>query len=208
MSEAVVLIHGLWLNGLDMSLLRRRLRRRYGFDTHQFSYPTVRATLGQNVRRLIRFIDGIDAGTVHLVGHSLGGVLALQACRRCPTQKIGRIICLGSPLVASAPAALMTRYSVGRRIIGPTLREAVLLDPPDRVGEGLEVGVIAGTLAAGLGMMLGVLERPNDGVVSVRETKLPGIADHIEMPLNHLGLILAPQAAKQVAAFLRDGHFS
>ena len=36
----VVLVHGLWMNGLEFSVLEHRLRHEHGFDVRTFSYPT------------------------------------------------------------------------------------------------------------------------------------------------------------------------
>ena len=49
MTETVVFIHGLWLNGTEMGLMRRRLTRGYGFPTRQFSYRTTSRSLSENI---------------------------------------------------------------------------------------------------------------------------------------------------------------
>ena len=41
------------------------------------------------------------AGPVALVGHSLGGLVALEALRRQPDLPVSRVVCLGSPLRGS-----------------------------------------------------------------------------------------------------------
>ncbi|HRP98005.1 MAG TPA: alpha/beta fold hydrolase, partial [Rhodocyclaceae bacterium] len=74
--EAVVLVHGLWMRGIVFALQRRRLARR-GFAVHAFSYPSMRGTLAANARALAAFVAGVAGTRVHLVGHSLGGVIAL-----------------------------------------------------------------------------------------------------------------------------------
>jgi pimeloyl-ACP methyl ester carboxylesterase len=102
----IVCIHGLWMNGMDMSLVRLRLRRTLGVNVSQFSYHSVTEGIAENTRRLSNFIRRLHADSVHLVGHSLGGVLALQMLRRFPTDKVNRVVCLGSPLVGSSAAQI------------------------------------------------------------------------------------------------------
>ena len=43
----------------------------------------------------------------------------------------------------------------------------------------LEVGTIAGTSPIGMGRLIGRLEHPHDGTVSVKETHVPFAKDHI-----------------------------
>jgi len=195
------------MNGMDMSLLRHRLRRLLGTTVEQFSYHTVTEGIAENARRLSRFIGLQQADTVHLVGHSLGGVLALKTLRRFPTDKIGRVVCLGSPLLGSSAARTFSRWTLGRKMIGQTLREAVLEDPLQTTDEHPDVGVIAGTIGLGLGLLVGRLDKPHDGVVTQQETQLPGITDHLVLPVNHFGMLISREVAVQTANFLRDGKF-
>jgi len=206
-SSAIVVIHGLWMHGLALGILRNRLAQRTEWPASAFSYRSVSRALPENARRLRRRIDEIDAATVHLVGHSLGGVLALQMLNLFPTDRIGRIVCLGSPLVDSSAARRLSRWGPGRKVVGRTLRDGVLEQPLVSVDGSREVGVIAGSVALGLGAIVGRLDSPHDGVVSVRETQLPGIADHLVLPVNHIGMLFSSKVAEQAAHFLRNGTF-
>ena len=75
---------------MEMGLVRRRLRKNLGVRAVQFCYQAITEGITENTRRLSNFIDQNSAETVHLVGHSLGGVLALQMLKRFPTEKVGR----------------------------------------------------------------------------------------------------------------------
>jgi len=207
-SSAFVVIHGLWMHSLEMGMLRNRLAERTGWSAKTFSYRSVTRALPENARRLRRRIDEIDADTVHLVGHSLGGVLALQMLNLFPTDKVGRVICLGSPLVDSSAARRLTHWELGRRIVGRTLRHAVLEQPLISIDGSRQIGVIAGSVALGIGAIVGKLEPPHDGVVSVNETRLPGVTEHLILPVNHIGLVFSSKVADQTAHFLRFGKFN
>jgi len=204
--ETIILVHGLWMTGTEMSLLKRRLRAR-GYHVHQFRYRMVMRTLGQNQVKLKSFIEKYAADKVHIIGHSLGGVLALQTLQLYPDLPVARIICLGSPLVDSAAGRRVAQMKAGRAILGKTLAEAVFEAPLQSWSGPQSVGVIAGNRGFGLGKMLGALPKPNDGVVSVAETSLPGIDDHIEIPRGHIGLLVSPLVATQCAWFIRHGKF-
>jgi hypothetical protein len=68
------------------------------------------------------------------------------------------------------------------------------------------VGIIAGSLDIGTGWLLRV-PHPNDSLISVEETRCPGVNQHIVLPVSHTGLLVAPSVAKQVSTFLKTGHF-
>jgi len=55
---------------------------------------------------------------------------------------------------------------------------------------------------------LGGLPDPNDGVVAVEETKIPGLHDQIVLNVSHSGMLISASVAKQVCMFLQNGNFS
>lgn len=192
---------------MELSLMRRRLSKNLSVEVAQFSYHTVTEGIAENTQRLNRFIDRHPADLIHLVGHSLGGVLALKTLRRFPTGKIGRVVCLGSPLVDSGAARNFSRWALGKKMIGQTLREAVLDDPLRYSDENHEVGVIGGTVGLGLGLFVGNIDKPHDGMVAEYETRLPGITDHLMLSVNHVGMLVSREVSSQTANFLRTGKF-
>lgn len=205
--DAVLLIPGLWMVGNIMRVLAYHLRAA-GFTTEIFSYQMLRHGLEANCRRLQRRIDGSSHERLHLVGHSLGGVLALQTLTRYPEAISGRVVCLGSPLLNTKAGRRMADSRIGSEMLGRTLPEAVFEHPLESWHGTQEVGVIAGSVALGLGMIVTPrLRRPHDGVVEVAETCLPGITDHLDLHVNHTGLLLSRDAATQTAHFLHHGRF-
>lgn len=204
--EVVVIIHGLWMTGIESSLLRFRLQNEYGYDVRVFQYDTVTAGLDENSRRLEAFLDDIEAQLLHLVGHSLGGVLALHTVLRGVPDRPGRVVCLGSPLRGSQVAGGLTRWEIGEAILGRA-RESLVEGALERYTGGRQVGVIAGSLGLGLGQFVGALPEPHDGTVSVAETELPGVTDHLVLPVSHTGLLISEAVADQSAYFLRHGRF-
>ncbi len=204
--DTVILIHGLWMTGVEMSGLRRRLRRA-GFHVLQFRYRMMAKSLEHNTDKLAAFILKHAQDTTHLVGHSLGGVLALQTLQKDPDLPVNRVICLGSPLVDTAAGRKFMRAAPGRAMLGRTLPEAVFDRPLERWSGAQEVAVIAGTRSLGLGKLILKLQRPNDGMVTLAETCLPGITEHLEMRIGHTGLVFSEAVAMQCAEFLCHGRF-
>ena len=191
-----MLLHGIWNARAWVGPLAWRLRAR-GFQVHAFGYPSVFGGPDVAVPQLLERLA--DAGPLSLVGHSLGGLLALEALRRDPQLPVQRVVCLGSR--AAVVPALVVRSWLG---LG---RSELLLDGlPDWQGKA-EVGLIAGSVPHGLGSLLGAIDDASDGTVALAETRLPGLADHCVVRTSHSGLVVSPDAARQTAHFLRHGHF-
>ena len=202
----VILVHGLWMTGIEMSLLGKRLAQ-HDFDPIRFRYPTLKTGLDANLASFAQFIQANTSATTHIIGHSLGGVLALQTLQRYPDLPISKVICLGSPLTDSSAARRVAKSTIGNKLIGRMLHDAVLHCPLTQ-WRGLQaVGVIAGERRFGLTSMTKLLTAPSDGVVTIAETCLPGITDHLVMRVGHGMLVLSEDVAEQCAYFLQHGQF-
>lgn len=207
MDPVAILVHGLWANRWLMVPLARRLRA-CGLTPLRFGYPGVRACPKENAARLGAFIrDLAGSAPVHLVGHSLGGMLILHLLQDQPELVTGRVVLLGTPLAGSRSAARLDRHSWGRWALGHSVTAGLLGGAPASAGA-RETGMIAGTLGLGLGLLLGRFDEPGDGVVAVRETRSDGLADHLCLPVNHTGLLFSRAAARQTCRFLRSGRFA
>lgn len=206
MSDHVILLHGLWMRGFALTMLHRRLMEA-GLRVHRFDYLSVATTQERILDRLQQRMEGLaaEADAVHLVGHSLGGLLALRACLR-PDLPPGRVVCLGSPLKGSAAARGFAAWGRGSEVLLGHNRE--LLQQGFECWEGVrEVGMIAGCTPLGFGAMLGHFEGEHDGTVAVEETLLPGLTDHCTVETNHTGLLFSADVARRVAHFLQQGRF-
>jgi pimeloyl-ACP methyl ester carboxylesterase len=205
MTEHVILLHGLWMRGIALQLLGRRLRRA-GYAVETFDYASVFGGSDAAIARLRARLHAIDADNVHLVGHSLGALVALEAVRGEHELPLGRIVCLGPPLRGSAVARAVARVPGGRLLLGNGAER--LLAGIAAWSEVRRVGVIAGRLPLGLGAWVGALTAPHDGTVSVEETRLPGIADHRTVAVSHTGLLFSAEVADFTIGFLRNGRFA
>jgi len=207
MSTVAVYVHGLWLNGWEGSLLCHRVGQQLGCRTRQFPYPSVSSGMAANVAALGRFLADIPADTLHLVGHSMGGLLILELFEQELALPPGRVVLLGSPVRGSQAAQNLARLPLGRQIMGAMAAQALLTPRDYRWSGARELGTVAGNFAFGLGGLVGHLEAPNDGTVLVEETQLPGATDHRTMHVSHTGLVLSQDVARQTAAFLQHGRF-
>lgn len=173
---------------------------------YPFYYRTVGRDLEKNAERLNNFLSKyVEGETVHLVAHSLGGLVVRRLLHDFPQQRPGRVVTLGTPHQGSYVAQRASRSGLLRRMLGMSLPALLGVLPP--WGGGRELGALAGTLSFGLGWLFRGVPRPNDGTVAVVETQLPGMSDHLVLRASHFGLLYSRRAATQVEHFLRHGEF-
>jgi pimeloyl-ACP methyl ester carboxylesterase len=208
--ETVVLVHGLWMNGLELAMLGHRLRSEYRYDVRTFSYPTMSGSATDVCRELAAFAEVAtgEGRVVHFVGHSLGGVIVHRTLTECVGDRFaGNAVLLGAPLNGSRAARGAARFQSLRPLLGPHVMSELVAPTPRRWDGPGAVGVIAGTLRVGTGQFFAQFDEDNDGTVGVSETRIPGLADHLVLPHSHFGMLIARDVAAQVAHFLRNGRF-
>jgi pimeloyl-ACP methyl ester carboxylesterase len=204
-SRAVVLlVHGLWMGGWIMQGLRLQLARR-GCAAHTFSYASTARGLDENARRLAARIGELKQPVVHLVGHSLGGLVVLRYLKNHGEARVGRIVLIGTPVRACMAGRRFENLAGGKRLLGAS--RDIWHSLPETYRPRCELGVIAGSRPWGLGRMLVHLPGINDGVVRLEETEVTGMRDRVVLPLSHSGMLASAQVARQVAAFLERGTF-
>jgi len=204
--EGVVLVHGLWTNRFVMSYLARHLARS-GFKIHSLTYRSVRKELDENAETLARVIEAAPEERLHIVGHSLGGVVTLASLARHAPERVARVVLLASPVSGCEVGRRLSAHRLMQPFLGATAPLWRELRPPV-VDPRYEIGTLAGTVPFGLGRLVAPVEGANDGVVRVEEARYAGARDHIELSLAHSQVLVSPEAARQVVVFLKTGRFA
>jgi pimeloyl-ACP methyl ester carboxylesterase len=200
----VILAHGLWVPGAVMQPLAWRLGRA-GFRCRTFAYLGAARPLEAHAERLARFARGL--GPAHFVGHSLGGLVVMEALLRHADLAAGRVVLLGTPARGSAAGRRLAGHPAGRWFLGHS--EALWREGrAARWTRPEPLGVLAGSLPLGLGRVLGRLHGVNDGVVGLDETEVDGMAERLVLPVAHSAMLVSARVAAQVAAFLSEGRFA
>jgi len=70
-----------------------------------------------------------------------------------------------------------------------------------------ELGVIAGSINIGLGRFVPGLSGVGDGTVTLDESRLEGMTDHVTLPVSHTAMLFSAVVSRQVCAFLQYGQF-
>jgi pimeloyl-ACP methyl ester carboxylesterase len=209
--KTVICIHGIWGQGLEMTLIKRRLEKEYGFEVLLFNYPSVRGSLDENAEKLSNFIAGKQLDSAHLLGHSLGGIIALRMLANHPDTVPGRVVCVGSPLTGSRAVKFLTTQNWAEPFIGNSLPAGTVHTAANEwashVCDDRDVGVIAGTSPYGFGRLVTTFDGDNDGSVAVSETQLDGAKDHICLNVSHKSMLVSAEVVDQAAAFLKRGVF-
>lgn len=208
--DGVILLHGLGRSSTSMEPLAQALRHD-GLSVLNLDHPT--RSIG--IAALAEHVEAASArwrkggrGVLHLVGHSLGGLVARAWIARHRPPNLGRVVLLGSPSGGSELADRLVGFAPYASLFGPAGAELTtnhaardtLIGPVD-----YPLGIIAGTRSLDpLGWAL--LPKPNDGKVTVARTRVAGAA-HLTLPVTHTLMMRAPAVIAATSRFLETGEF-
>ncbi len=200
-NESVILVHGLWMFPWTMGKLTRGLRRA-GYQTQDFGYSTTGRPFAENVDALVACINSRPEEVVHLVAHSMGGILCMRALPR--VRKSGKLVMLGSPINGSSVARALHRRKWHKWLLKEATEPLI-----NGVTEGQSLrptAMLAGNMHWGVGRLVKHMDRASDGTVAVQETEADWIDAHRIIHTNHLGLLTNKKARKWVLHFLQHGN--
>lgn len=210
--ECVILLHGLARSSRSMNRMEKTLRGQ-GYAVANVGYDSRSATVEKlalpAVQRGLDACDKQQPGTIHVVTHSLGGILVRYYLAHHAVDRLGHVVMLGPPNQGSHVVDNWRRVPGFKLMNGPA--GAQLGTGPESVPGQLgpvtfSLGVIAGTRSVNPILSLS-LPNPDDGKVHVENTKVEGMADFIEVPHSHTFMMRAPGVIDQVVFFLRNGRF-
>jgi pimeloyl-ACP methyl ester carboxylesterase len=213
-NECVVLLHGLIRSSSSMNKMQRELDEA-GFATANIDYPSRDHTIEELAEMAIP--EGLDqcrehddVERIHFVTHSLGGILVRQFLSEKEIPELGRVVMLGPPNQGSIAADDMGGVPGFDWLNGPAGRQ--LGKGEDSVPLNLgpanfEVGIIAGNRTIDP-LTSAILENPDDGRVSVEDTKLEGMTDFVVVDHSHAFMMRMRHPIELTIEFLQTGAFS
>lgn len=209
MTEKILLLHGLWLHPWAMRWLEQQFIQA-GYEVITPIYHSISTNSAHNVTLIHQAVQryALPAERLHIVAHSLGGIIALQMLTSYTDLPRGRLVTLGTPAKGSLVAQRLSQHRLLRLLIGQSFEGG--LD-----GQGLpealmehEWGALAGTKPIGVGRILGGIAETNDGVVALSETYHPAQTEHRILPVSHSGMLFSALVAEECLHFIRTGQFS
>jgi hypothetical protein len=190
-----------------MAWAARRMRKE-GFRTVRIGYPSLTKSMEELAEHVATRLPDPGDGRLHFLTHSLGGIVLRCIIAGNRPQNLGRVVMLGPPNRGSTVAAwLMKLVPVGWMAVpaGRQMGEDAG-SIPDRLGAvNFELGIIAGN--RGLTPLSLFLPGPNDGVVTVEETRLEGAADFRIVRRGHTFIMNSAEVLELTGRFFRDGKF-
>lgn len=206
--ETVVLLHGLGRSESAMWFLASRIEAA-GFDVVRIGYDSLGAPPERILAAVSQKIDACckeSPRPVHLVGHSLGGLIIRAYLAENELRTPGRVVLIATPN-AGTPLVDAYRDSWWMDLAGPTAKS--LGTDPDSFPNSLPapdypLGVIAGVRDA---RFVDLIPGDDDGLVPLESTKVTGMVDFTIVESNHLLLRYSQEVARQTNAFLRTGEF-
>lgn len=211
-AESVVCLHGFFRSYRCMIPLANVMRNE-GLNVYLWDYPSRQKTIEEHAACLVEVLNAIarefPGEPIHFVTHSLGGIIVRKAINHpdCPNEaKIGRAILLAPP---NQGASLARRFQgcpmirwifgqyAGQELLNYTEKEMAELGefPPS-----MEVVVVAGR--KGNPLLNRLMDGPNDGKVTVDETRLNTPHKHYVMNVSHSWIMTSRQSIALIKSYL------
>ncbi len=211
-SECVVLLHGLGRTHHSMDKIEDTLLEQ-GYTVWSESYLSrelpVEWLATQTLNKGLDYCVQQQAAHVHLVSHSLGGLLIRVYLQDNSIGNLGRIVMLAPPNHGSEVADVLKENSLYEWAMGPAGQ--VLGTGPDGIANQLgpivgEIGIIAGNTTSDP-WFSPIIPGADDGKVSVESARLDEMTDFLVVEAGHTFIMRDNQVIDQILNFLRDGKF-
>lgn len=208
----IVLVHGLWRSGAAMDVIARDLRH-HGYQTVTVDYPSTSATIPELAEKYLH--QGVEScrqrgvGQIHMVSHSMGGILVRQYLQTRRLPEGSRVVMLSPPNKGSELSTYFANSRWYEWLVGPAgasliqgengfLAHLAPIEEP--------VGVIAAYRSWSL-WPEAWLPSPNDGTVSLRSMLLDEMDDLALVNAGHAMMRHKDETHQLIRRFLKYGAF-
>jgi triacylglycerol lipase len=211
--ECVVLVHGLWRSGFAMRSIASDLEE-HGYQTVSVDYPSTQEKIPELVQGYLiksyQKCGQTGAQKIHLVSHSMGGILIRQFLQSHTLPTGSKVVMLsppnqGSELSEKFGDTWWYQWAVGPAGVSLSTKQEGIIS---KLGEiDAPVGIIAAYRDWSL-WPSAWLPQPNDGMVSVESMKLAEMDDFILVNSGHAMMRFNDEVQRQIRQFLVLGNFA
>jgi triacylglycerol lipase len=196
--EQVVLIHGLGAPKLAMSAMGWKLQK-MGYQVCNWGYSSTRDDVQSHAQKLVGLLEQFsrdpNVAGIHLVTHSMGGIVARVALATQAFPKLGRMVMLAPPNAGSHAA----------RKLAPVL--GWLWKPLSQLSDDPQSFVNRLSHFKQLNdIEFAIIEAAPDAVISPSSVRLVGQCDHRVIRSRHGTLPWNAEAIRCTANFLKHGQ--
>ncbi|WP_419176113.1 lipase family alpha/beta hydrolase [Desulfosediminicola sp.] len=213
-NEVVILLHGLGRTDRSMAKMADNLQKA-GYAVENIGYPSTRLSIGQiSDQYLVPTVQRASKKyeKIHIVSHSMGGIVIRQYLADNGPDKIRRVVMLAPPNHGSEVIDNLRKIGLMKSVLGPgadqlsTAADSLPNTLPPLNCEDCQVGIIAGTRSYNPLFSYWVKGK-DDGKVSVQSTTLEGMSDHLVVKANHSFIMRNKNVIEQTIYFLSAGRF-
>ena len=209
--EYVVLLHGLARTSSSMKVLETFLSEQ-GYDVLNIDYPSRKYQVSElaNIVRKEVISKTSDAGKVHFITHSMGGIILRYIQRYNPLPNLGRVVMLSPPNHGSEVVDKLGGLWLFECINGPAGKQLgtdknSLCQKLGKVD--FELGVITGDRSINWINSL-IIPGKDDGKVSIENAKVEGMDDFLIVHVSHPFIMKNKTVIIKCFHFLRNGVFN
>lgn len=209
---SVVCLHGFLRSYKSMIPVGYSLKP-HGLRIYLWDYQSRKTTIEKHADHLVELLLTIaeerPGEPIHFVTHSLGGIIVRAALNHpaCPSEaKIGKAVLLAPPNKGACLARHFRNCTAAKWIFGKGAGHQLLqFSEEDMISLGqfpetMEVMVIAGS--KGSRFFRFWMDVPNDGKVTVEETRLDTPHFHHTLSVSHSWIMTSRESLKLIRYFL------
>ncbi len=207
MEKTIILAHGLSRSPRAMRHIGKYAKLA-GYQVAYFGYQSRHGLISEHVKSLRQMIEAHSAsGPVHVVTHSLGGIVLRHYLSRYGAMSIDRMVMIAPPHKGSEVIDRYRNNAIFRWWHGPVVDELGTSHAHPAVDHShiAHIGIIAGNRSQPI---LGrCFSSENDGKVSVESARLEGVSNFVVLPFTHTNMLWKEETAEYTLQFLASGKF-